>query len=70
MFPDEMKGTLKGCWERIVMGFGPSPYQVTKEMLVVEKRVRGATLDHDNVFRWYKVIFNLLGIDKYDSSRP
>ena len=52
------------------MGFGPSLYQVTKEMLVVEERVRGASLDHDNVFRWYKVIFNLLGINKYDSSRP
>lgn len=33
------------------MGFGPLSYLVTKDMLVVEERVRGARLDPENVFR-------------------
>ena len=31
-------------------------------MLVVEERVRGARLDPENVFRWYKVVLNLPGM--------
>ena len=52
------------------MGFGPLSYLVTKDMLVVEERVRGARLDPENMFRWYKVVLNLPGMKKYDISRP
>ena len=51
------------------MGFGHSPYLVTKDMLVVEERVRGARLYSDNVFRWHKVTLNLQGMDKYEPSK-
>ena len=48
------------------MGFAPSPYSVTKDMLIVEKLVRGDKWDDDNVFSWVKVMFNLPGFDLYD----
>ena len=48
------------------MGFGHSSYLVTKDMLVVEERVRGARLDPENIFRWHKVTLNLPGMDKYE----
>ena len=53
-FPEEAErngGKLKECWSRIMMGFSSSPYFVTKDMLIVEKAVRGDSLDEDNVFR-------------------
>ena len=40
---------LKGCWSRMLMGFSPSPYFVAKDMLIVEKTIRGDRLDDDNV---------------------
>ena len=50
------KESLKGCWERMLMGFSPSPYIVTKGMLVMEREIRGGRLDEKNVFRWNKVV--------------
>ena len=38
------------------MGFSPSPYIVTKGMLVMEREIRGGRLDEKNVFRWNKVV--------------
>ena len=52
------------------MGVGPLPYQVTNDMLVVEETVRSSCLDIENVFRQNKVILNLPGMDKYDTSKP
>ena len=69
VFPEEKNGNLKGWRKRITMGFGPSPYLVTKDMLVVEEGVRGVRLDPENVFRWHTVTLNLPGMDKYESSR-
>ena len=54
----------------MIMGFGPSPYLVTKDMLVVEERVMGERLDSENIFRWHKVTLNLPGMDEYDPSKP
>ena len=42
-------GYFKGCWSRMLMGFSPSSYFVTKDMLIVEKAVRGDRLDDDIV---------------------
>ena len=52
------------------MGFEHSPYLVTKDILVVEERVRGARLYSDNVFRWLKVTLSLPVMDKYEPSKP
>ena len=54
----------------MIIGFVPSPYQVTNDMLVVEKTVMSSYLDRENLFRWNKVILNLPGMDKYDPSKP
>ena len=70
VFPEEKNGKLKGWWERMIMGFGPSPYLVTKDMLVVEERVRGSRWDSENVFRWHSVTMNLPGMSKYNPSKP
>ena len=72
-FPEEAagnEGRLKECWTRMLMGFAPSPYFVTKDMLIVEKLVRGDRWDGDNVFRWVNVVLNLPGLDRYDPSLP
>ena len=70
VFLEGKNGRLKGWWERIIMGFGHSPYLVTKEMLVVEERVRSARLDPENIFRWHDVTLNLPGMDKYEPRKP
>jgi len=51
------------------MRFLPSPYFVTKDILVVEKMVRVDRLEVKQ-FRWWKMILNLTGLEKYDSSLP
>ena len=70
LFPDEGEGKLTAYWERMLMGFGPSPYFVTKDMMVIEEAVRGLRSDEKNVFRWLKVVLNLPGMNSYDPSRP
>ena len=52
------------------MGFSPSPYFVTKDMLIVEKAVRDDRWDGDNFFKWVNVVLNLPGLDLYDPSLP
>ena len=51
------------------MRFLPSPYFVTKDILVVEKMVRVDRLEVKQ-FRWWKMILNLTGLEKYDFSLP
>ena len=41
------------------MGFGPSPYFVTKDMMVIEEAVRGLRSDVKKVFRWLNFFLNL-----------
>ena len=43
------KESLKGCWERMLMGFSPSLYMVTNDMLVIEREISGDRLDENNV---------------------
>ena len=68
--PDEGGVKLTAHWERMLMGFEPSPYFVTKNMMVIEEAVRGLRSDVKNVFHWLKVFFNLPGTKSYDPSRP
>jgi len=69
MFPDERNGKLTTYWERMLMGFGPSPYFVTKDMIAIVEAVRGLKSDIENIFRWLEVALNLPGMMSYDPSR-
>ena len=53
-----------------MMGFAPSPYFVTKDMLVVEMMMKGLDIDSSNVYRWAAVRFNLPGMKIYDPTLP
>ena len=57
-------------WERLLMGFCPSPYLTTREMKKVEERTKGNRKDKHNIFRWDKVVLNLPGSNNYDPSKP
>lgn len=46
--------------------FPPLPYFVNKDMLLMEKTMKGFQLESTNVFRWYSVKLNLLGTVNYD----
>ena len=44
LYPEEAVGknkSVKAQWERMMMGFAPSPYFVTKDMLVVKNDDEG-----------------------------
>ena len=51
------------------MGFRPSPYFATKDMIVIEETVRGLRSDTKNMFRWSIVVFNLPGMIYYNPLR-
>ena len=71
LLSDEENGMLTAYWERMLMDFGPSPYFVIKDiMMVIEEAVRGLRSDIKNVFRWLNVVLNFPGIISYDPSRP
>ena len=48
----DRRGKFNGWWSRILIGFSPSSYFVTKDMFIVEKLVRGDRLGAKNVFCW------------------
>lgn len=73
LFPEEVLCAglvLWVLWERLFMGFRPSPYLTTRDMMRLEPRLRGARDREENVFRWHKVILNLPGNLSYDPSQP
>ena len=73
MFPEEIgkiTSKVEACWERMLMGFAPSPYFVIKDLMELENMVRGNRKDPANVFCWEKVILNLPGMPSYDPTRP
>ena len=53
-----------------MMGFAPSPYFVTKDMLVVNMMTKGSNIDSSNVYRWTAVRLNLPGMKIYDPTLP
>ena len=57
-------------WERMLMGFRPSPYFTTRSLKRVEIFLRGDRLEDRNVFRWESVVFNLPGDPSYTPTRP
>ena len=40
------------CWERCLMGFKPSPYNVTRAFAWAEEIMRGNRRDGDNPMQW------------------
>ena len=68
-YPEELVNksrSVKDRWERMMMGYSPSPYVVTKDILIVENITKGCRFNGDNVYRWKKVIFNLPGMESCD----
>ena len=61
---------MMGVWERIMMGFVPSPYMVTIDLLEVECLIRGYQHDLQNIFQWHGVVLNLHVMKNYQLSRP
>ena len=73
LFPDELTAEIKEViehWERMLMGFRPSPYFTTRSLKRVEIFLRGDRLEDRNVFRWESVVFNLPGDPSYTPTRP
>ena len=52
------------------MGFSPSPYFVSKDMLVIEEAVSGSRFDLHNVLRWANIILNLSCTGNFNPARP
>ena len=61
---------IRGWWKRMLMGFSPSTYLFTKDLMVVEQMIRGNRKSWRNIFGWKKVILNLLDKNSYDPSMP
>ena len=61
---------VHGCWQEMMMGLSPAPYFTTKDMLIVEKEIRGDRKHKMNVFGWERVVLNLPGSKTYDPTRP
>ena len=71
LYPEEStNGFLWERWERMLMGFKPSPYCTTRDMKRMEEKLKGRKEDKENVFRWSEVIMNLPGSINYDPSKP
>jgi len=68
VFPEEMFPGVSGLherWERLLMGFRPSPYLTTRDMMRLEPLLKGHREDPNNVFRWDGVVLNLPGMPSY-----
>ena len=73
IFPEDVSTlypVIREQWERMSMGFSPSPYLLTKDLMVVQQIIRGDRRASNNIFGWKKVILNLPGAHCYNSSMP
>lgn len=57
-------------WERLLMGFRPSPYTTIRQLLWGEEIVRGDRSDPKNIFRWERIRLNLPGSPVFDPILP
>ena len=72
-FPEEVTletYVVHGCWQRMMMGLSPAPYFTIKDMLIVEKEIRGDRKHRMNVFGWKRVVLILPGSRCYDPTIP
>jgi len=59
LFPEEMfpgVTELYTRWECMLMGFRPSPYLTTQDLMRLEPLLKGNRHDPRNVFRWERVV--------------
>ena len=59
--PHEKGGTLWRRWNRMMMGFKPSPYVATQGSTIADEFIRGNSLDPSNLLYWDQVLLNLPG---------
>jgi hypothetical protein len=64
------KDTFWVRWNRIAMGFRPSPFCAIQIMAWLDDTVFGDHLDQENLFRWYVAELNLRGMPSYSPSKP
>ena len=57
-------------WERMLMGFCPSPYITTQTYAWGEEMIVGNYTDQNNPFFWDQVILNLPGSTNYNPALP
>ena len=65
-----MGGTCLFTWNRLLMGFRPSPYIATRHLLCARRFLLGDRFDKQNPFCWEEVKLNLPGTDTYDPRKP
>jgi hypothetical protein len=70
-FPAEDGGVVWEAWQRAAMDVRSSPYQqAVQAVAFAEEAVRGDRRQPTNVYRWDRVILNLLGSDEYNLAQP
>lgn len=68
IYEDQDENARWACWDRNLMGFGPSPYNSIKMSLIAEEICKGDRHDPSNPFQWKAVRLNLPGSPGYDPS--
>ena len=63
-------GACLFTWNRLLMGFRPSPYIATRHLLCARRFLLGNRFDKENPFCWDEVQLNLPGMDEYDPRKP
>ena len=72
-YNEVMKGEHKKLWlvwSRLIMGFSPSPYLATQQLLRAHHFLIGDRRDESNPFHWERIVLNLPGMETYDPRRP
>ena len=57
-------------WNRMLMGFTPSPYIATQTFAWSEEIIIGDYSDPSNPFHWDTIVLNLPGTDSYQPDKP
>jgi hypothetical protein len=57
------------AWTRLLMGFRPSPYLATQQLLKANNYLMGDRRDEANPFHWTRIVLNLPGDPNYDPTR-
>ena len=65
-----LQGACLYTWNRLLMGFRPSPYIATRHLLCARWYLLGNRFDQANPFSWQTVVLNLPGMEDYDPRRP
>lgn len=71
-FPELLKTyqpKLWVAWTRLLMGFRPSPYLATQQLLKANNYLMGDRREESNPFHWSKIVLNLPGDPDYDPTR-